>query len=533
MILESIGVGVIIPVVNLLFDPNYYSNKLGSIGFQQNNLLKIVFFISILFFVFKFIYLTFLSLQQNKFISFFTHNIVSRLLESYLFKEYNFFTKKNSTEYVKNIFIETNYFSSFFTAFINLFVDLCFTVSLLFLLLYIEPIGAMFVIFLFLIGSFIIFRITKKRLVRWGEERKEIDRKLSKTTIEGFNAIKEIKVLGVENKFLSVFNINNNRKADIHYKHLFFSQLPKNFLEVITFIGLFVFLLIIYVSGNDIIKVITKLSVFVAASFKIITSLNRILSNYQQTKYYNASVDVIYDSLINHLPVNNVSNNHLGQFKNLTASNLSFKYSDKNILDKVAFEISRGDRVCFIGESGAGKSTLLDLLLGLQIKNSGELKINDIELDLNHIKSWQSKIGYVPQKIFLLDDSIANNILLGTKKYDDHWLNFLIDALNLRGVQLTLEKSGLTVGENGNNLSGGQVQRIIIARALYKKPEILILDEFTNNLDDKNEWEVLEILQKYFQETTIIFTTHKTSPLKIANKIYTVKNKQLILTKNA
>ena len=527
MILESIGIGLIIPIVNIIFDPNSFSSVINYLDISRDKLIILIFISSIFFFVFKFSFLTLLSFKQNKFVSYFTHNISLSLFKNYLFKDYRFFSKYNSSEYVKNIFLESNYFSSYFNAFVNFVVDTFLAISLMIILIIIEPIGALFVFSLFSLGSFLIYKMTKSKLVRWGEERKVIDNELTKATIEGFNSIREIKVLNIEFYFINIFQKNNLRKADIHSKHLFLSQLPKNFLELLTFLGLLFFIIITISIDSELIGILAKLSVFTAAAFKIITSLNRILSNYQQMKFYTSSINIIIDELKTNNEDNSIKLQEFNEIAKIEFKDINFSYEDKHVLKSINLIINSGENICISGISGSGKSTLLDILLGLQEKVSGHFLINNINLSKEYIKSWQSKIGYVPQKIFLLDDNIENNITLGSLTNDVLWLKILLDKLELKTLNEEYSNNQSTIGENGINLSGGQIQRIAIARALYRKPKILILDEFTNNLDQINEDIVLGILKDHFQNSIIIFTTHKSAPVKIADKIYKLKNNEL------
>ena len=301
----------------------------------------------------------------------------------------------------------------------------------------------------------------------------------------------------------------------------------KNFLELLTFTGLIFFIIITISFDKELVSILAKLSVFGAAAFKIITSINRILSNYQQINYYTSSINIVIEDL--NFKQNEVTNENklFKKIIRIKLDNLTFNYIDKPVLKNINLLINSGENVCISGISGSGKSTLLDILLGLQEKVSGQFLINNINLTKEYIKSWQSKIGYVPQKIFLLDDSIENNITLGSLTKDDLWLAFLLDKLELKTLNEEYSNNQSTIGENGINLSGGQIQRIAIARALYRKPEILILDEFTNNLDQINEDIVLGILNDHFQNSIIIFTTHKSAPVKIADKIYKLKDNEL------
>ncbi len=206
--------------------------------------------------------------------------------------------------------------------------------------------------------------------------------------------------------------------------------------------------------------------------------------------------------------------------------NFKYKKDSKEIFKKIDFEIPKGSRVGFVGETGSGKSTLLDLISGLLKPSDGDIFIDDKKLDKFNMRAWQNKISFVPQDIFLVDDSVKENIIFGSHKiFNQDKLNQVIEISQLSSFINSLPKKIDTyVGERGSRLSGGQLQRIGIARALYNDSEILILDEATSALDDKTELDLMEEINKLDKNLTILIIAHRLSSLKNCSLIFEINN---------
>jgi ABC-type multidrug transport system fused ATPase/permease subunit len=212
--------------------------------------------------------------------------------------------------------------------------------------------------------------------------------------------------------------------------------------------------------------------------------------------------------------------------------NLSFTYPGKNTkaLKDFSFKISRGQTIGIVGQSGSGKSTLADIILGLFIPESGKILVDGLDIG-NNLNTWQSLIGYVPQSIYLIDDSLKNNIALGVNENDideELILKSIISSQLLEFVKSLPEGLNTNMGDRGVKLSGGQRQRIGIARAIYNNPDILILDEATSALDSFTEAGVMESIYELNGERTILIIAHRLSTLKHCDKILELKNGKIL-----
>ena len=275
------------------------------------------------------------------------------------------------------------------------------------------------------------------------------------------------------------------------------------------------------------------LGIFALSAFKIIPLCNRLLFSFQTIKFKIFSFNKIFEAIKDGLEdQNNYSLNEKITFNNeIKLKNVNFKYPDTEviILDKLNLSIPIGKSIGIYGESGSGKTTILNLLTGLLKPTDGEIFVDENILKPNNIE-WQSQVGYVPQSVYLTSDTIAENIAYGSnlEDVDKDLLNYAIKGSNLyQTIDLLPNKEKTLISEAGRNFSGGQIQRIGIARGLYKKPKILILDESTSNLDESNEREILNTLMSLKNKITIIFISHKLKSLEFCDKIYELKNKKL------
>lgn len=540
MVLEVFGLGILIPVLSILLDPEMMETNTSLSLIRsflqlsnQNFLFLILVFIVAVYF-FKSLFLVLLTYKQNKFISNTIVTISNSLFFNYMNQPYKFHLNRNVSELIKNIQVEIQYLYTFLLSLITVFVESGFVISVLATLIYIEPIGAISVGIFYGFLSIIFLKFTKRKLNTWGKLREDLDSQVSKIALEGLGGIKDLLILGKTAFFIEEYINKNYFKARLNANQATVSQIPRFYLELISIIGLISFIILLLLQGKDSKSLVTILGVFVAATFRMIPSLNRIIAATQSMKYYKPSVDTIYNEIKNNIgKKENYKSSKKYIFKNhIEFKNITFGFT-KNIrvLEGVNLKINKGYTIGFIGESGSGKSTLVDMIIGLHEPISGEILIDGIS-DFQMSQSWRNNIGYVSQTIYLIDDSIVKNIALGIpeNEINYHKINEVLKQVQLEKFINSLEKGIKTkVGERGVQLSGGQRQRIGIARALYHNPQILILDEATSALDSETEKEVMESIKNLKGDKTIIMIAHRISTLVECDEIYKIKDKGILI----
>lgn len=541
MILEVFGLGILVPALNVILDPRALdSNSLISKikdFFPQLSINEFTFnfliFIVLVYFV-KSLFLVFLVFKQNRFLTNYTAYITNALFSSYLSQTYSFHLQRNTSELIKNIQTEISGFSAFLLALITIFIEGGFVLSILCTLIYIEPFGAISIGVFYGLLSLMFLKFTKKKLNQWGKLREITDAKVSKTALEGIGGIKDLLILGKTRFFINRFGEQNYFKARLNANHNTISQIPRFYLELISIIGLVSFIILQLFLGKDSTSLITILGLFVAATFRMIPSLNRIISAIQSMKFFKNSVDIIFNEIkLNSHPLEFIDSQQNFKFqKNIQFVDVSFWYNKASeILKDINLEIKKGETIGIIGESGSGKSTFVDLLIGLHKQNSGQILIDGVN-DCQLKQSWRNIIGYVSQTIYLTDDSIKNNIAFGVSEnqINEERIIALLEIVQLTKFVNNLELGLNTkVGDRGVQLSGGQRQRIGIARALYNDPDILILDEATASLDTDTETKVMESIYGLKGEKTIIIIAHRLSTLEICDTVYEIKDQFLKL----
>lgn len=542
MILEVFGLGILIPALSILLDPqmietNYLVSFMRSFFSQlsnQNFLFLILVFIVILYFL-KSLFIVFLTYKQNRFLSNLIAQISNKLFSSYMSQPFVFYLNRNVSELIKNIQVEINYLSVFFLSLITLFIEGGFVVAVLATLIYIEPIGAISIGVFYGVLSILFLQFTKRKLSAWGSIRESLDSQISKIVLEGLGGIKDLLILDKTDFFKEDYSIKNLLKARLLANHGTVSQIPRFYLELISIIGLVSFIILLLLQGKDPLSLVAILGVFVAATFRMIPSLNRIISATQSLKYYKSSLDIIHKEIKDNIEFV-VDDNYSKEYDfkiDIEFRSVDFSFiKGLEILKGINLKIKKGQTIGIIGESGSGKSTLVDLLIGLHKPISGKILIDGIS-GFQTSQSWRNSIGYVSQTIYLTDDTIKNNIALGIpeNKIEETRIVELLEQVQLKKFINNLELGVNTkVGERGVQLSGGQRQRIGIARALYHNPDILILDEATSALDMETEIEIMRSINYLKRHKTIIIIAHRLSTLKSCDSIYKIDDGKLILT---
>ena len=537
MVLEIFGLGIILPILAIILDENMGNNYpvlisginyLGYYNYKEISIFLIV-LLPIIYFI-KTIFLFVITFYQNKFISLTIRDLSDRLYEKYLSKTYELFIEKNTSEYLKVLNTEILYFTTYLQALITFLTEFALSLAVLLVLLWIEPIGALTVFCFFGILSTLFFLLSKEKLKTWSIDRETIDKSISKILLEGLGNIREIKIFDVLSFFTSKLKSENFKKARITYFQTTLIQAPRFYLEFISVVGLSIFILTFLIQEKNIIELISIIGVFVAGSFRVIPSLNRVITARQHIKYHENTLEIIFNEIKNENEPLTINKSRLIFNKSFELKNIYFKYKNTNkwILDNINLKDLEGESIGIIGESGSGKSSLVDIVSGLLIPQKGKLLIDGVKLPKNRLSNWRTLIGYVSQRTNLFDDTIIANIAFGDRNPNINKVKeSIIDAQLLDFVNSLPNGIYSKISENGINFSGGQIQRIAIARALYKNPKVLILDEATSSLDNKTEINLIESVNKLKSKVTIIMIAHRISSLAYCDRIFELSKLEL------
>ena len=543
LVLEMLGLGIIIPIVTILTKKEYlFNNELFNslyLYFDSPSYINIISFLLFLLFalyVIKNIFLFYINWYKYKFTYKVRCDLADKLFKIYLSQSYMFFINHNSATLIRNT-EEVNIYSDNLNQLIILLSELLLLLLIVALLLYTAPIEALSVSLVVFVFSYIFNKITKKKLNYWGRERQIHDGLKTQHLKQGIEAHKEIKIMGRLFEFWNIFSYHNHKDANsARYLETYLAS-PKLWLETIAVLALVLTLLISLnknINFNDFLPI---LGLFAVSAFKLIPAINKILNSIQFLNFY--------------LPVNknlfkefNLSSYSLNMNKlkkisfkdSIKINSIDFKFPDtKNkIFDSLSLEIFKNDYIGIIGSSGSGKSTLINIILGLLVSDKGSIFV-DKENIKDRIADWRNNLGYVPQSVYLIDDNIKRNIAFGLPELaidEKKVIRSLKEAQIYEFIKTLPNGLNSIVGEKGVKLSGGQIQRIGIARALYENPEILIFDEATSSLDSITENNLLNEFRGFLGNRTVIFITHRLSSLKNCNKVFKLENGKLIQIEN-
>ena len=539
-ILELVGIGIIIPILNIFAGNNFlkYANYFEFLtNIRKEEILSLLLILLIFVYFLKFFLLKTLIYKQNDLSHRLFTNISRKIFKNYLYENFEFHLKKNSSELIRNIQGESNLFSfGIIFPLVRLLSEILIFFSICTLLIVYNWQSSIITIVLMSSVGFFLLKFTNKKLKQWGKKRQLHSELVLKQLQQSFSGIKEIILNNLEKIFLDKFHYHNLENAIAGRNKDTTVQLPRLILELVgvtTFIILTIFLLS---AGKTISETFVTIGVFFFAATRLLPSISKIAQSVQTIKFNAVVVDLIYSELKDF--ENNKNNREYKtsqknnfEFKNINFESVSFSYFERDIkvLNDINIEIIKGDKIGVVGKTGSGKSTFLNLLCGLLKPNQGKIKINT-NIDLKEsLFFWQKKIAYVPQNVSILDESILFNIALENdlNKINLEKINEILKTVDLYDYIYSLQKNIYELaGENGKNFSGGQCQRIGIARALYKNVEIIVLDEATSALDEITETKILE---KIFEKKafTIVTISHRKNSVKDCNKIFEIKDKTL------
>ncbi len=536
-ILEMTSLAIIVPILNSFLGIEITSKESNLLWFSkfietESFTLQTFLLLFIFFFIIKTLFSIFVSWKHHNFVFGFIKNLSFSLYSKYLSQNYSHYSKKNSSELLRNVLKEMDLFYLHLQSFIQLILETIILLGIFVFLVYLLTIPTLAIVSLsFILGSIYYFLI-KKKIKSWGKNRQILEEDRIKFMQEGFSFLKEINFFKRHDFFLNRFQDKNEKFYRIYINFNFFNSLPRYVFELFTIVLIgfvFFFLLIEGVENDEIIKI---LALFFAASFRIIPSVYRIFSSLQNLKYTQSATDVLHLDFKNLSEKNILKNENKLKFKNKIEFSIKEFKHDNNLNFKIQnfnLEIKKNQKIGIIGRSGSGKSTVLDLFSCVITDPETSIKIDGKTISKNEYVSWQKLIGLIPQNISILNDTLKQNILFGLKdKVNDDYIRDILKISNLDRL-LSRLPSGIdyNISEKGANLSGGEIQRIGIARALIFNPDILIFDEATSALDTFTENEILQDINS-LPNKTILMISHRMSTLKYCDKIYHLEDGRII-----
>lgn len=537
---ELMGVAAIYPL--LLFIINGDSNNFLFISFQilnpgiSNN------------YAFFFIIALSLFLIKNIF-SIYVHY----LIQSFLFHNYNFMTaaslKKmlslsyldfldiNSSNFIRNTKELVHSIRQYMMAFIFFLSEIilitCLLSFLIFISIKLTLISSISLTFIYFLFSFFL----KKKLTNVGKERNEIYSKLTAALIEMYNSFRELKIYSNYKFYIDDLNKKNSHYALTQFHTEFITNITRNLFEILVVI-IILFLFAIFNFNVDK-SILPKLAIVFFIFFRLYPSFTK-LSYLNSTMKTNEDSLNIYKKILNNNNQESISNlNNKDNFKfdnEIKINSIYFKYpnSEVNTLNNVNFIIKKGEIIGIAGENGSGKTTLCNIILSLINPTSGNILV-DQKYDIkNFLNNYRKILSFIPQNIFLYNDTIVNNITFNEKTslINHKKLQEVLKSTKLQNLESKLKNNNYFIGENGHLLSGGQRQRVAIARSLYRDSEFIILDEHTSALDLETEHELMQDSINLFNKKTVIIISHRIEVLKFCNKIYNLKDGILSVSNN-
>lgn len=546
--LELISIAAIIPLVKIIVGNNDFSDTFffkdlknyTDVDLDQKSLIVLIMVLILAIFIVKALVIFFCESFKETYLKNMHDSLSSKLYKYYINIDYQKLSNFKLSDKLRHVG-QVVFIVSFLKSSYIFVSDIILFIILISFLFFFNFKMTLILGIILSIVAIIITASSKKKIINYSKIAQKNVSATYENTISALSSMKEIIILKRRSIFDQRFNDAVYAITKFTRKNNLLRFLPKIIYEVVTIFIIFLIIIFLLMDGKSLIYNLEILAIYVVALLKIIPSFNKIVINYQNLNTSYAPAKETLDELKNVKSENSESNlevsnkNEIIFSDKIKINNLSFSYENgkDEVLKNVNLEIKKGDIIGFYGPSGGGKSTFINLLLGLLKPTKGNIIINSLSIEKN-LNSWHNSVSYVPQDIFLLNDTIKNNILFGINESEISQ-NLFEKALEISNLNEFLDKTpeGLNtiVGEKAIKLSGGQAQRICLARSLLKEPKIIFLDEATSKLDEKNEYEILEkLISKLQKDTTLIIVSHRVNTLKtFSNKVYKIDNKNIKL----
>jgi ATP-binding cassette, subfamily B, bacterial PglK len=546
-LLDVFGVASIMPFIAVLSKPELVETntilasayKLSQ-NFGVNTIRQFLFVLALFSFLILIFSMAFKALTiyaQLRFTAMREYSLSKRLLEGYVRQPYVWFLNRNSAELGKNILSEVTRFTNYcLLPMLNIISYSILAIVLISLIIFIDPTVAFISFTVLSVAYFIIYKSVGAFLKKIGQKSIQSNEDRFGALQELFGSIKELKVRGLEQTYIDKYSTSAQIYAKTLASSQIISQLPRFFIEAIAFGGIIILVLVLLKTNNELALALPIIVLYVFAGYRLMPALQSIYHSYTSLRFSNPGLQKLHNDIMS-LKSKKTENNNSGLIslkQNIELKNIYFTYPNaiQPALNNISMTIPAKSIVGLVGSTGSGKTTLADTILGLLESQQGTLTIDGNCIDNNNRKLWQKSIGYVPQNIYLSDDTVAANIAFGVEpgniNYAEVYRSSKIANIHDFVINELSDSYNTIVGERGARLSGGQRQRIGIARAMYHKPKLLIFDEATSALDGITEHTVMEAIKKLGKKITIIIIAHRLSTVRDCEKIFLLEKGELI-----
>ena len=555
-LLETVGVSMLLPVVQAIMDPeqlmeNELVGKVTKALHIETSRQLIILMLGALIalYVVKNAYLLFQTYVQNTFVTRNRNRMISRVMREFLNRPYEEYLGAD----IPTVFRLTD--SDIPNAFqlilvmIQMVTEIVVAGFLCIVLVVVSPVMSLFIFCIFLGMTLMITKVLKPRLNAIGHKNQQIQSRIAKWRIQSIYGLKDVKVLHREEFFVRNYYESGAIGADVARNYAVFNNLPRLLIETIFMASMLLFIMLYMLRGGNITVLIPQLSAFAVAGIRVMPGTNRINTYLSEIAYSQPCLDYLYENLTANMKMDvngsvtglargagaqaQESRTHLQDKIVLDHITYAYPNTEKNIFTDAHMEVKKGQSVGIMGPSGAGKSTVVDILLGLLRVQEGTITCDGANIFDNYA-DWLSKIGYIPQSIYLIDESIRDNIAFGidADKIDDRRIWEVLEEAQLKEfVEELPEGLDTTIGDRGVRISGGQRQRLGIARALYHNPEILVFDEATSALDNDTEKAVMDAINNFHGRKTMVIIAHRLNTIAKCDVIYKVDGEKIVETK--
>ena len=544
-VFELLGVSLFMPLTTVVTDPGKIESNIFLKSFRdifglydiQDMFVGLAAAIIVIYIV-KNVYL---SIMYYSLYGFIYHNqlkVEARLVDCYMKKPYVYHLDHNTSDMIRNIMLDSERLFQLILQFLSLISELMLSGLLVTYLLVTDPVMTISIALILVISVGVFMALTRGRANRYGQINQEYDGRMHQAIEEALGAVKDIKILHREKYFVDKFTYGGEQKMDALIHTNFFGAVPKYLIEMVTMAGILAVMIYKALSGMDMKTMVPELAAFAVAAFKLLPSVGKIANYFNGISFLMPSIDLIYHDLKETEDMLEIEYKDesgapdLTDADRITADRVSFSYpnTERDVLHEVSFEIPSGSSVGLIGTTGSGKSTLADVILGIFFPKSGCVRYGAMDVH-EYPMTWAKRLAYIPQTIFLSDESIRENIAFGIEREridDDKVWEAAGEAQLSDFIKSLPDGLDTKVGERGVRLSGGQRQRIGIARALYGDPEFLVLDEATAALDTETERAVMEAIDSLHGRKTMLIIAHRLTTIRNCDHIFSVENGSVI-----